>query len=94
MTDKFLSGWGEAEGRTAKYVYECSTYQEAEIVKDNAEARSDQKHINICINKPRYNAKFYRVAYHTKEDGGSFYTAGYFRQRAADQRKRELEGTH
>ena len=47
MTDKFMSGWGEADNKINKLVFTCKDIQEARIVKDNAEHRTDQKHINI-----------------------------------------------
>lgn len=80
MTDKFLSGWGMAEGRIAKYVYECDTLEEARIVVENAENRKDQKNINICYSKPYYNSNTHRVEYLTKAEHPSWYTAGYFRK--------------
>lgn len=43
MTDPFLSGWGMAKGKTAKFIYECENYEEAEIVEQNARNRKDQK---------------------------------------------------
>lgn len=91
MTDKFLSGWGGAENKIAKYVVECDSYQEAEIVADNANARSDQKNVNICYNKPYYNSRSYRVKYQDKKELPSWFVAGYFRQQAADEKKKELE---
>ena len=61
MTDKFLSGWGKAEGKIAKYVYECKDYNEVLIVSDNAEKRKDQKCINWCVRKPYYSSKTHKV---------------------------------
>lgn len=91
MTDKFLSGWGLADNKTAKYIVECDTYEEAEIVADNARSRSDQKNVNICYNKPYYNQRHYLVKYQTKEDLPSWFIAGYFAQNALDAKKKELE---
>lgn len=53
MTDKFMSGWGMAEGKTNKLVIECDNYEQAYIIEQNAKRRSEMKHINICINKPK-----------------------------------------
>jgi hypothetical protein len=55
MTDKFMSGWGGAEGKTNKFIIECETMEQAEIIQRNARRRSEMKYINICIDKPRYN---------------------------------------
>lgn len=78
MTDKFLSGWGEAEGKIAKYVYECDSYQEAEIVKDNAERRGDQKHVNIRGTRPHYSLDTHRTEWLTKADASIWYRPNAF----------------
>jgi hypothetical protein len=54
MTDKFMSGWGMAEGKTNKFIVVCETYMDAEIVQRNAEKRNEMKYINITDKKPRY----------------------------------------
>jgi hypothetical protein len=77
MTDRFLSGWGSAEGKTNKLVIECDNYEEAEIVADNARRRSEMKYINICLNKPRYG-KGVLVSYHGKGDYGRWFEKGAF----------------
>ena len=61
MTDTFLSGWGQAEGKIAKFINVCKDYTEAVIVADNAKNRSDQKYINITSKKPYYNKERYLV---------------------------------
>lgn len=81
MTDTFMSGWGEAEGKTNKLVFVCDTYEEAQIVKDNAAQRSDQKHINIRASKPYYNKENYYVEYKAKRDYSTWYIKNYFRKR-------------
>jgi hypothetical protein len=80
MTDKFFSGWGRAENRLNKLVFECETLNEARIVVENAENRSDQKNINIRSTKPYYSSKKYLVQYKTKEDYPSWYEKGYFQK--------------
>lgn len=57
MTDTFMSGWGKAEGKKNKLVFECDTLKEAEIVKDNAENRDEMKYVNINDEKPNYYPK-------------------------------------
>ena len=54
MTDKFMSGWGMAQGKTNKCIIECETLQQAETIERNAQKRSEMKYINICSKKPRY----------------------------------------
>lgn len=54
MTDKFMSGWGQAKNKTNKLIIECNSWKEAEAVERNAYKRPEMKYINICINKPRY----------------------------------------
>jgi hypothetical protein len=80
MTDKCLSGWGKAEGKINKLIFECDTYHDAEIVADNAEARGDQKYINITPNKPYYAPGRYYAQTKTKEECSRWYEAGFFRK--------------
>lgn len=54
MTDKFMSGWGMAKGRTNKYVVECDNYEQAKIIERNARKRSEMKYVNIRASKPSY----------------------------------------
>jgi len=80
MTDSFMSGWGMAKGKINKLIFECDNHQEAIIVANNAENRSDQKYINICMNKPYYNSDRYLVQYKTKKDMPNWYKEGYFQK--------------
>lgn len=61
MSDKFLSGWGKAEGRIAKFVVECKTYEQAETIEQNAKKREEMKYINITTKKPYYNTNRYII---------------------------------
>lgn len=54
MTDKFMSGWGMAEGKTNKLIIECETYEEAQTIERNARKRSEMRYVNITRTKPRY----------------------------------------
>jgi hypothetical protein len=56
MTDKFLSGWGYAQGRINKLIIECNTINEAEQIEKAARQRSEMKYVNICTRRPRYGA--------------------------------------
>ena len=73
MTDKFMSGWGKAEGKINKLVIECDSYDIAECVRDYALTRSEMKYINICMNKPRYNNNWYEVNWHDKNDYSNWF---------------------
>ena len=56
MTDKFLSGWGYAQGRTNKLIIECNTIDQAEQIERTARQRSEMRYVNICTHRPRYGA--------------------------------------
>lgn len=83
MTDRFMSGWGEAKDKINKLVFVCESYSEAIIVRDNARNRTDQIYINICMNKPYYNRENYYVQYKTKGDYNSWYVKDFFKDRKA-----------
>lgn len=83
MTDKFFSGWGQAEGKTNKLILECESMDEAEIVEANAHRRNEMKHINICVTKPHYKESRYYVSYHTKEDYQRWYQSNQFGRTSA-----------
>jgi hypothetical protein len=76
MTDKVLSGWGMAEGKINKLVIKCDTYEEAEIVANNANGRSDMKYVNICVREPSYNSSRYYVSRHDKTDYPCWFEKG------------------
>jgi hypothetical protein len=73
MTDKFMSGWGLAEGKINKLVFICDSLEEAKIVARNARKRGDQKYVNISANKPYYNKKKYYVQFKTKKEYPDWY---------------------
>ena len=54
MTDKFMSGWGNADGLINKYIIVCDNYQQADIIERNAHKRSEMKYINIRRSVPNY----------------------------------------
>lgn len=56
MTDKFMSGWGVAEGKKNKLIIQCDTWQQAEQIERAARDRSEMRYINICTKKPRYGS--------------------------------------
>lgn len=71
MTDRFLSGWGHAEGKTAKRVVICDNYRQAQIIVDgirNCRDNNGMRHINIRSRLPRYDAGRYTVSYDLYKD--------------------------
>lgn len=73
MTDSFLSGWGRAEGKIAKFVMVCDSYEEAKHVAEYARSRSDQKYVRIANNCPRYDSRHYLVQFRNREDSPIWY---------------------
>lgn len=64
MTDKFLSGWGLAEGRIAKRVVICENKQQAYTLKDRlSNPKHMMKHVNISFDVPYYTPSKYRVSW-------------------------------
>jgi hypothetical protein len=53
MTDKALSGWGNAKGRTAVFVVECDTRAQADAIERAAQDRPEMIRINMSENRPR-----------------------------------------
>lgn len=74
MTDKFCTHL--LRGQIDKMIIECDSYNEAEIVAQNANNRSDMKNVNICSKKPYYNKERYRATYKTKEECSRFFKVG------------------
>lgn len=74
MTDKFCTSL--LHGQTDKMVIECDTIEEAEIVAQNANNRSDMKNVNICLKKPYYNSERYRVTFKNKDECSRFFKVG------------------
>ena len=59
MTDRFMSGWGKAEGKTNKLVFVCESRDEAAHIERYARARGDMTYINIRSTKPCYGSRYY-----------------------------------
>jgi len=70
MTDKWMSGWGQAENKISKFVIECKTFGEACIAERNAKRRDGMVRVNIRISKPRYNDNAYHTSTWLYEDLG------------------------
>jgi hypothetical protein len=78
MVDKVLSGWGESNNKTNVLVFECANMDEARIVEDNANARTDMENVNVNTIEPQFDELWYHVQTKTKEDYPSWYVDGYF----------------
>lgn len=92
MTDSFMSGWGLAEEKINKLVFECKNNLEAQIVYDNAKNRTDMKYVNICFYKPYYNKKQYLTQYENKETYPHWYKTNYFANQKLRRRIEEEKG--
>ena len=75
MTDKFLSGWGRAEGKINKFVVACYSYEQAETIERNAHKRNEMKYINITSKKPYYPAGRYLVSWKKYDELGQIWKA-------------------
>lgn len=73
MTDHFMSGWGEARGKTNKLVIKCETMAEAIIVESNALDRDEMKYVNIRSTKPSYPHA--HISWHDKSDCSTWFEA-------------------
>jgi hypothetical protein len=58
MTDKFMSGWGAAKGKTNKLVIVCETREQAMRIERNAHDRSEMKNVSVRTTEPRYGAGY------------------------------------
>lgn len=58
-TDKFLSGWGHAEGKIHKQVAECPNWDEANRMLRGFEADSSYKYVNWGYRIPSWPASRY-----------------------------------
>ena len=78
MTDTFMSGWGKAEGKINKLVFECGSKEEVDIVVCNAKSRSEMEDIKVLESMPSYDDSKVYLSFKTKDDYSSWYKADYF----------------
>lgn len=52
MTDKFMSGWGDAAGKTNVLVVKCDTLEQAEQIETAAGRRDEMNRIEIMSSHP------------------------------------------
>ena len=79
MTDKHMSGWGDAKGKINKLIFVCDSEEEAEIVKDNAVHHGSMKNVNVVYKKPTYNSEKYLAQVKDKKSSPRWYTSGHFK---------------
>ena len=76
-TDAFMSGWGHSEGKANRLIFPCESQEEAWIVYDNAQGRSEQKNVRICEGrKPRLNSYGYLYQVMDRDDAKPWYVEG------------------
>lgn len=62
--DNFLSGWGQAENASAKFINLCLSYEMAKKMAEYAERRGDQKRVAVQMVKdisPEFFSRFSKV---------------------------------
>ena len=85
-TDSFMSGWGQAKGRSI-FAVPCRSMQEAFIVEDNMRHRSEMKRVRIvgADYRPRlYNGD--HLSIRAMDDVSRFYEPGAFARDEAQRR--------
>lgn len=75
-----MSGWGKAENKQNKLVFECETIEEAEVVAENARVRGDMKYVSIRETKPYYDEHRFFVQFKNKKTYPTWYKKDSFRQ--------------
>lgn len=78
MIDTFMSNWGPAKNKDNVLIFECETWQEAEIVEQNATKRSDMAKIRTHAYYPQFNKSKCFVQDKTKDDYPVWYQKGAF----------------
>ena len=78
MKDTFMSGWGEAKGKSNILIFHCTSLDQAIIVRDNARNRSDQANIRVHNDKPIFDLNSNFVQIKDINDCPHWYEDGYF----------------
>lgn len=66
-TDKAMSGWGRAEGKTHKQIVICEDWSQMCRVKRNLRQQGFT-YVNDCIRLPKYSSTRYTWSYHHAND--------------------------
>lgn len=68
-TDRFLTGWGCADGKIAKRIIICDNYRQAQRIADAFVNEGKQfGYVNITDKAPNYNESKYVSSWSTYED--------------------------
>ena len=70
MTDRFMSGWGNASNAVNVLVIACSTYDQAVAIERAAKERPEMRRVAICNAKPRSRPGVVYSFRHVSELGG------------------------
>jgi len=94
MTDRFMSGWGRAEGKTNKLVVSCNSHEEAVTVSENAKNRGDMDKIKILEERPEYPDDEYHIQHHGVEQGDyeNWFKPGWF-SKSSKMTKKQVKDT-
>ena len=68
MTDKFMSGWGMAEGKINKLVIECENNAQAAKIAHCANNFPEMKYVNVRYTRPSYNSCKYLTSWKKYRD--------------------------
>ena len=72
MTDRFMSGWGNAANAVNVLVIACDTYDQAYAIKKAAEERSEMRRVAVCLTKPKARSGVVYSHRHVSELGGAW----------------------
>ena len=56
MTDRFMGGWGPAQGRSNRHVILCDDWTTAGLVGEAATTRPEMSRVSISADRPRQRA--------------------------------------
>jgi hypothetical protein len=76
MTDKFMSGWGQARGKINKLIIRCDTLEQAECIFKNAQMREEMKNINYGRKLPYFSESKYKLSFKTWDQLGYVWKTG------------------
>ena len=76
MTDKFMSGWGQARGKINKLIIRCDTLEQAECIFKNAQMRDEMKNVNYGRKLPYFSENKYKLSFKTWDQLGYVWKTG------------------
>lgn len=80
MQDKFLTGWGCADGKKSLLIFKCENLEELNIVKENAKNRTDMIKIYQVSKIYKYYNKHHLEVVDKKSRYKNWYKKGYFKK--------------